>query len=165
MSLRDAGDVIERVAQASPALTAARARAREASRTAVEEMQERLRDALAGETIRGLVDLNPSGDRWLGARVHGHGHHGVDSYLPPDGRPALCITAKGVLVHAWIEGAHVKTERTATLDIRAEDISQYARTLVIVLTRHLEATSSAAASYGRTAALADAIRKAIEPSR
>jgi hypothetical protein len=124
-------------------------------------MRERVREALAGEVVRGLVDLNPGGEAWKGARVHGNGRHGVDAFLPTDGRPALCIDRHGELVYARIEGRKVVVDPVEPDGVLVEDAEPYARALVVVLSRHCTASETTIRGYDHAAALAHRIRAAL----
>ncbi len=153
-------EMAERIAQAAPGLVATRDAAREAAGQAIFEVQARIRIALAGEPLRGMADLNPSGERWCGARVQGHGRYNHDLFLTP-GKRALCVSQAGELVLATLEGRAVVARAAQRTDLRAEDLEPYLRVIDYVATRHSISKERTAAVYARVERLAAAVRRAL----
>lgn len=137
-------------------------------------IEERLVDALAGETIRGMKAIAP-GSNYFGANVRAVGVFGPSTYLPKDGREALVLGKAGRLVMARVErdgilramqpaSVTVVTWRQVDAeDLRLEDLALYVNVLQLVLQRHLARAPLAEERDARVINLADRLRRALAP--
>jgi hypothetical protein len=125
-------------------MVANRERADEKARDAIEMVEVAIREALGGETLRGLPDL---GDRVFGLRV------GVDgsahARIPPK-RPVLVLEAKGLLVLATIsEKGTAFYQKAPRSMLKASLLVPYMRAVGTALRIHLEAAEKRAAEFAR----------------
>lgn len=142
-----------------------RAEARAAAWDAVGLLRARLREALGGEVLRGLVDLHPQGERWSGARLKHRGAHGIDAFLREDGREALCLDVRGEMVVASARaGARVSVREVGDGDVLAEDLEVIVRSTRAALERHVAHGQRTLAGYAAVAALAARLAGVLTPA-
>jgi hypothetical protein len=155
-------DLFDVAAAATHRLAAVRDFAREEAVAAVRVLEARLRDALAGEKLRGLSNLTPwLPSRYVAARVGGGDRYGIDRNLPDDGREAIVVTRDGTLAVARVDGTAVVEREVEDDDIFAEDHEAVARAVLEVLERYVSGAGKAERNYARAGDLARRVSAAL----
>ncbi len=137
--------------------------AREVTIELLRELEGKVREALSGSVLRGLGSLLPPGcARFPAARVHGNAMHGIASFLPADGRPALVWTSAGVLGWAWKSHHESAAWRPAhDEELAAQDLLPALRALRDALAEHVRRSERAADDYLAVADLARRLEAAL----
>lgn len=156
--------IVSEVSKLSPGSVSTREELRSLARKAIRSMESSVVKALDSEPLRGLVDLNPSGERFLAAHVQANGRHGVDTFLIPGGKPVLVIGIDGCIVRAFSTGRRVTASPVVDDDLATVDVESVARAYIYVLERHVARSDRTARTRTRTIDLANAILDAIERS-
>lgn len=170
-------ELFRRTERASDEVAVTRADASESVVSLLRGLEKRLRDALDGDSLRGLVDL---GNGCVGANLtmvyffngepfgtmtkDGRTLYCIDRWLPLgiDGRVVLICDKHGLFLMARRTGDGYETRPVRDDEIRAEWLDLVPRALEVVLERHLDRTLRTAASYSATADLARKIACAVK---
>ena len=173
--------IFARASRASEELMSEREEARAGAIRAIGDMERKLRACLAGDTLRGLVNLHRlrtgapvrGTSVQLGARVVGRNGAYASGFAVTDrkvdealafGEQALVLTKEGNLVVYWVDDRGVFGSRAVEdSDITAQDLDAVAHTVAHVLERHAARAERTAANYERLRELAGAIRGALTP--
>jgi hypothetical protein len=128
-------------------------------------LESRLREALAGGTLRGLLSLVHKDRRPLvGANVRSQSaNRGIDDWLPKDGRHSLILTEKGELAIAWLTRDDWETRPVRADELVAQDLELFVQVVYKVLGRHLARTERTMAGYEATSLLAKKLAEAVGP--
>lgn len=128
--------------------------ARERSVAAIRSLEAKLREVLAGESLRGLVDLAPSSTSpFVAARVSGKSSVGIgkiDKILPSDGRESLVILRDGTIAVAMVSAdGSVDSAPAEDEDLLVEDLEPLVAAVASVLRRYVEKSERTAVNYAR----------------
>jgi hypothetical protein len=128
-------------------------------------LEARLVDALAGDSLRGLVNLvPPERGRFVAANVRGSAPYGIDRYLPFGnlGGETLCIGRHGDLLMASTASVQGGLVREATdEDLRFEDLELMVLAVREVLRRHLAAMPAHERRCDRVRRVAECVEEAL----
>jgi len=157
-------DLMREAGTASAHVRDARTRARDNVVRSLRLLEGKLRDALGGDTLRGLADLieGVHDDPLYGALVHpANKRFGIDTRLPIDGREALVVYKDGTLVIAKRDGASWEMRPAHDDDLRIEHLENIVAAVQEVLQRHLARTQRTAANYEKAQRLSERLFQAI----
>lgn len=155
-------DLARRATAAGARLHAARDRARTTGVAVVRSLEAGVVRALAGDVLRGLSNINRRGGVLHAARVGGSPHHGIDTYLPDDGRMVLVVHKDGRLLRAAaLPDGEVRAWAAEDGDLLAQDVEPVVRAYQAALERHLARAARTEASYARVEDLARRVAGAI----
>lgn len=136
---------------------------REAVR-AIRRLEGSLRQAVAGDTIRGLANLNPvrGAPAQQAARVVGPGAaHKMDAPVA-FGTRAIVLAKDGALVVLEVgERGELHARAVRDDELTAQDLDAVVETTRRVLERHVERASRTASNYARISELAGALCAAV----
>ncbi len=153
---RELGEVLSLVEEATSAMVEARLEADERARQAIEAVETKVVDALAGEALRGLPDL---GDRVFGLRV---GVDGSAHAKLPRGRPCMVFDAKGMLVVATLfDGGTAFVQRAPKGTIRASLLVPYLHSVHTALGIHVRSATSRTQEFHRISDLSKRIASSM----
>lgn len=137
--------------EAGVRLAKSRSQAATSARDTLLGLERRLREALGGDTLRGMRDLSPGGENFYAARLDVRLRCGIDSPLQRRGLPALVVTKSGRVFCAW--ATDLGSVATGPLrGIRAEDLEPATRAIQLVLERHLARVERTSVTYDKVAA-------------
>lgn len=142
--------------------------ARSAAVEAIRSLEQRLVEALGGESLRGLPNLAPRGPEFYAARVNAFSRHGSGGHLPKDGRSVLVLGRDGrLLVASWnVEnfvrrGDFVEARPVRDDELIAEDAEAFSRLVTEVLEKHIALAERRTEALVRAEDLAQKIIGAI----
>ena len=140
--------------------------ARERTIVAIRLIEQRLRCAIAGDKLRGLVDLSAGGGLQAACVRPGIPAKGIDYKLPWNGNEVLVISRDGELLMARMvpSGAHNAEWEARDAhddDLRIEDMVLLTRAAYEALSRHVARTERGLASYRAARELADTLDTAF----
>lgn len=132
----------------------------------IRTLEERLREALGGETLKGLPNLLPDGERpFHGLRLNNAGRHGTAEYLPRDGREVLALSRDGTIVMVARDAVHgeiLPRIRQATDEsLRGDMLEPIVRAVQEALDGHLLRAEKRGTAHDQTRQLAEKIANAI----
>ena len=157
-------DLLQQTYRASEGVALMRATASESVVNAIRTFERKLREALDGDSLRGLANLAgaPSlggvRDRFYGAQLSAPN---VD--LPLVYKAVLCVDKHGSFVMTRALDGDPYWESRPVLDheLRAEWFEQITRSLQVVLERHIARSSRTEANYRATAEFAERLAAAV----
>lgn len=146
---------IERVRASTSGMKAARARADARAREAIARVEASLREALDGETLRGLPEI---GGRVFGLRV---GAEGSAFARLPRNRRVLILDSKGQLRAATMfqEGVHV--EAPDEREVVASVLDPYLRAVQRGIELHLRSATERTEVFERIAVVSSKLAEAL----
>lgn len=166
-------ELFGKAARASEDVMIVRDEARAEAVLAIRDIERRLRDAIAGDVLRGLRNLHRQYDgrpvrggsvRWGARVVRGPGpatEARVDAAIE-FGTSCMVVTKDGELAIFGVDERGVFTSRPVDDDeLVAQDLDCIAATVALVLERHCAAAERTSSTYGRLSELATLIRKAL----
>ena len=174
---RDLEWMVGRAAAASGAAMTSREDARAQAVAAIRDLERSVRDAVRGDTLRGLANLCSQRDQpaRLGARVIGRdGAQGLTIAQQVDrvdkpialGRKALVLTKEGELaVYAVDEQGGWSQWPAGDDELLAQDLDAVAFTVAYALGRHVARAERTAANYVRISKLAQALAALLSETR
>lgn len=160
--MNDAVESLLREVAAHDGLAAERL-AREQAVSAIRMLERRLVEALAGESLRGMVSLVPGG-RFSAANVRAEGEHGIDTWLPRDGNEVLVVLRTGELAMAGQDATAVLGavwRKVEDRELRAQDLEIVTEAIELVLRQHLEKVRGSGTRDSRVHVLATRLRQAL----
>ena len=159
---REMRGLFAEVAGASQRVSVVRRRARTGAVGSIRELESALQTAIAGDTLRGMPNLNP---------FHGKppvpGMRVVPAAGNPDakvqpGRRALILSKDGTLqvMEAQSSGSTVVRDAVDE-DFYAQDLDAVLHTVSVALTRHIRYAERTVENYERLIGLAESLTAAI----
>ncbi len=163
MSAMKISDLMGATARASADVMTSREDARLVAVKTIRDLEQKVIDAIAGDTIRGLCDLTPSprGTGLQAVRVHATPRRGHDE--PLDDRWVTIITKNGTLARARRTDSDPgwAVFPCGDVDIVAQDLEPYVRAVQHILERHISRAERTTSNYLRVTLLATKISNAI----
>lgn len=150
---------IDAARAASTRVQSERARARDTAITTIRSLEHRVQEALVGDMLRGLSNLNPTGEVYQAARI-APSRYGIDGYLPEDGRAVMVIDKSGTLVLAEA-GPIVVATPVVDGELMAQDLEHIARAYQVALERHVSRAEKTVKSYSRIVDLSRRLADAL----
>jgi hypothetical protein len=149
-------------AGASERVMVEREEARDRTVEAIRELEGRVREAILGDTLRGMANLNPAygGTPVQGMRV-------VDAAGDPDakvrpGRRALILGKDGeFLVFEVMAGGAHQLRKASDGDFLAQDLDAVTHTVRTALERHIRRADRTVENYERLTSLAATLVEAL----
>jgi hypothetical protein len=136
--------------------------ARGAAVRAMRTLEKRVQRAVLGDFLRGLSRIGGHGFYGVAVREVEKAH-GIDTWLPQDGRRTLVMGKDGTLLIAWRWGDNIAEWYTAQDgDLRVEDLPLMVRAVARALQRHTERAHRTQATHARALGLAEALEKALQ---
>ncbi len=162
-------DLMKGASVASATLRNVRDDARVLAVKTIRVLEQRLRGAIAGDTIRGLSSLvGQQFGNFQAIRVHGSQRFGIDDMLPLDGREALVVTKDGALAMAHVtygemnEPGDFSCRSVGDDELTAQDLEPFVRAVRSALERHVQRAERTTANYERAADLAHNLAEVLE---
>lgn len=134
--------------------------------SAIRAIEARLREALGGETLKGLPNLLPDGTRpFHGLRLNNGGRHGTAEYLPRDGREVLALSRDGTIVMVARDVVHGEVlpsiRQAGDENLRADMLEPIVRSVQEALDGHLLRSEKRGVAHEETRKLAEKIAAAV----
>ena len=158
---RDVGATLEAVSTASAKISVARTTAKIETIELLRGFERAVQEALVGDKLRGMKSLLPSECVSFQAAAIGTGKHGINTFLPMDGRPMLVWTKRGELHVATRRGRSAESRPIRDDELMAQDLDPVMRALDEVLLRHLEHAEESLRSYRAVLDLASRLSGAL----
>lgn len=157
-------EAIHRTAVVSTVLSEKRLKARVVSIRAIRELEERLVEAIAGEKIRGMPNLMPTGEPLYAMRINSWSRKwGASEPLPRDGREVLVLTNVGQLRVARRDGQEPWSDLREVVDeeLVIEDLELFTRAVQAALEKHMALVDKRVRSIARVEDLAKRVSDAV----
>ena len=159
----DMDDLVERTGALRASIVGTRTEVRARSIEVLRTLERAVREALAGDTLRGMRSLLPADcTPFRAAAVYGTRDHGVDSFLSALGKPMLVWTKQGELHSAWKVGREAASRAVTDDELTAQDLEAATVALETVLMRHLEHSDDTLRSYRSIGDLCTRIARALD---
>jgi hypothetical protein len=163
---RNLEDLFKAAARASCGVMVERDEARQAAVETIREVECRLRAAVRGDTLRGMVNLYPvrGAVAQQGARVVGREGAHTEFFAQaskkldepvPFGREAMVLTKEGELMQFCVgERGEFSSFPVEDRDLTAQDLDAVLCTVLLVLERHVARAERTSTNYVRISQLA-----------
>jgi hypothetical protein len=152
--------LLDRARVASAKVMTERDDARSSAVAAIRALEQRLQEAVAGDVLRGLRDLGKPYGTFHAAAVGRNLSHGIDTRVSW-GKRGLYVTKDAELWTAVLEDGQLRARAVLDDELRAEDLEHVIDAARAALAQHVASCDRTAASYGRAAALAARLARAI----
>jgi len=152
--------LFDRARDASVKVMTERDDARSRAVAAIRAIEQKLQEAVAGDVLRGLRDLGKPYGTFHAAAVGRNLSHGIDTRVPW-GKRGLYLTKDGEFWMAVLEDGQLHARAVADDELRVEDLEHVVEAARAALAQHVASCDRTAASYGRAAALAARLARAI----
>lgn len=155
-------DLLAATRHASERISTARTAAATSSSKSMRDLETRLKEALGGDTLRGLANLVRGSEPQCYAAQLADKKHGIDTPLPDDGRAILAVDKHGAFV--WLSISYRcrwATRPVLDEEFKAEHLAPAVRAVQSVLERHLKYCERTASNYDAVSRLSDRLADAV----